>query len=219
MKCLNLILLKRPFLDLASDPDLACDPKLAFNPDLDSNPDLASNPNLNCNLPAAAVLPLLEKINANLAMLIYVGIVNIATALLIETSMVDEVVAELAVPDVQGLGLCTPGIGCELNAEAVGKFGLKGVQVGEVAHKFGLHPVPLFGHSGERLVEVVEPLVLCDTSMLAVSEETVYEFLCKGIYLEDVVALAGECGYDELGAAGSTTLCCGTSWIRHIVQI
>lgn len=98
-------------------------------------------------------------------MLIYVGIVNIATALLIETSMVDEVVAELAVPDVQGLSLCAPGVGCDLNAEAVGKRGLKGVPVGEIANKLGLR----LGHSGEILVEIVEPLVLCDTSMLAVS--------------------------------------------------
>ena len=47
-----------------------------------------------------------------------------------------------------GFGLCAPGVGCELDAEAVGKFSLEGVPVGEVAHELGLHPVPILGHSG-----------------------------------------------------------------------
>ncbi len=64
----------------------------------------------------------------------------LATLVLVETTMVDEVAAELAVPDVQGLGLCAPGVGCELNAKAVGKLGLEGVPVGKGADELGIRP-------------------------------------------------------------------------------
>ena len=70
-----------------------------------------------------------------------------------------------------------PGVGCELNAKAVGKFGLEDLPVSEIAHDLGLCPVPLLGHSCETLVEVAEPLALCDMSMLTVSKEGVNEFL------------------------------------------
>ncbi len=92
-----------------------------------------------------------------------------ADLVLVDTTKVDEVAAELAIHDVQGLGLCAPGIGHEPNAEAVGKLGLEGIPGGETANKHGLRLVPLLGHSGETLIEVVEPLVLCDMSMLAVT--------------------------------------------------
>ncbi len=121
----------------------------------------------------------------------------LADLLLVETTKVDEVVGELAVPDVQGL---------------------KSVLVGEIANKLGLCTVPLRGHSRETLVEVVEPLVLCDTSMLAVSKETVNEFLCKDTYIKDIVALADKYGYDGFDTASSTTSCCGASWVCHIVE-
>ncbi len=111
---------------------------------------------------------------------------------LVETTTVNEVAAELAVPDVQGLGLCAPGVGCELNSEAVSKLGLEGIPVGEGANKLGLRPVPLFGYSGETLVQVVQPLILDDTGMLAVTNETVNDFLCERTFLKDIVALAGK---------------------------
>ncbi len=69
----------------------------------------------------------------------------LANLVLVETTTVDETAAELAVPAVQGLGLSAPGVGCELN---VGELGLKDVPGGEIAHEFGLRPVPLLGHSG-----------------------------------------------------------------------
>ncbi len=87
----------------------------------------------------------------------------LADLILVGTAPVHEVAAELAVPDVQGFGPCAPGVGCKLNAKAVGEFCLKGVPVGEIAHELGLHPVPLLGHSGETLVEVLEPLVMCSS--------------------------------------------------------
>ncbi len=68
--------------------------------------------------------------------------------------MVNGIAAELA-PDVQDFGLCAPGVECMLDAKAVSELGLKGVPVGEIAKKLGFHPVPLHGHSGETLVEVV----------------------------------------------------------------
>ena len=78
----------------------------------------------------------------------------LADLVLVETATVDKIAAELAIPDVQGLGLYAPGVGCELNADAVGKLGLEGGPVGDLADKLGLRPVPLLGHSGETLVEV-----------------------------------------------------------------
>ena len=119
---------------------------------------------------------------------------------MVETTTVDEVAAEFAVPDVQGLVLGAPGVRCERNAEAVGKLVLKGVPVGEGANKLGLRLVPLLCHSGETLVEVVQPHILCDMGMLAVTNETVDKFLYEGTYLEDIFAFAVECGYDGLGA-------------------
>ncbi len=133
--------------------------------------------------------------------------------------MFDEVAAELAVPDVQGLGLCAPGVGCELNAEAVGKLGLEGVPEREGANELGLRLVPRLGYSGETLVEVVQPFVLCDTGMFAVTKETVNKFLCEGTYLKDIVALAGKCNYDGLGVASSTSRCCGASGDCHVVGV
>ncbi len=140
----------------------------------------------------------------------------LADFVLVETTAVDEVAAELAFPDVQGFGLRPPGVGCELDAEAVGELLLEGVPVGEIAHELGLRPVPLLGHSGETLVEILEPPVTCDTSMLAVSEETVNKFLCEGTYLEDIVALSGESGYDGLRTAGSPACGGGGSRVCHV---
>ncbi len=136
---------------------------------------------------------------------------------LVETTTVDEVTADIAVPDMKGLGLGAPGFWNELNAETVGKLGLEGVAVGEVANKLGFHPVPIHGNSGETLVKVLKSPLMCDTSMFAVTDETVDKFLCEDTCLEDIAALAGKCWYDGLGAASSTTCCFCASWVRHVV--
>ncbi len=110
-------------------------------------------------------------------------------------------------------------VGCEPNADAVGKLGLEGGPAGDLADELGLCPVPLLGHSSETLVEVFEPSPPRNMSMLAVTKETVDEFLCEGTFLKDIVALAGECWFNGLGVASSTTNCCFASWVRHVVRV
>ena len=59
----------------------------------------------------------------------------LADLILEETTLVTELAAELVVPDVQGLGLCASCVGCELNAKVVGKHGLEGVPISEIAQQ------------------------------------------------------------------------------------
>ncbi len=67
---------------------------------------------------------------------------TLADLILVETTTVDEIVTEVAVPDVQCLGLCAPGVWCELIVKAVGKLGLEDSPVREGAHELGFRPVP-----------------------------------------------------------------------------
>ncbi len=53
----------------------------------------------------------------------------LADLVLVQMEVVAEVAAELAVPEVQGLGLRDSGIGHELNAKSVGKLLLKSIPV------------------------------------------------------------------------------------------
>ncbi len=110
-----------------------------------------------------------------------------------------------------------PVVGCELNAKEVCKLLPKGIPVRERSEEPGLRPVPLLGDSGETLVEVVKPLVLCDTSMLAVTEETVNKFLYEDTYLEDIAALTGKHRQNGFGAASTTTGC--ATWVCHVILV
>ncbi len=113
----------------------------------------------------------------------------LAGFVLLEVTTVDIVAPELVVSDVQGLCLHASGIGSRVNAELVGKLLLKSVPVGELADDFGLRLVPLLRQSGETLVKVVDPLVLCNVSLLVIADETVNNFLSEGNF-KDIVVLS-----------------------------